>query len=130
MILYGPGLNILPSIHEKVVSEIDIFPTIFSLLNIPYENRSIGRNIFSDNMNKGYAFLFSAATQRFAMLSDSHLLIHSYPKSYKIFNPWDFSVSPEELFIKNETKLLASISEGIFETARYLRYIKNNKNDF
>ena len=78
-------------------------------------------------MNNGYAFLFSAATQRFAMLSDSHLLIHSYPKSYKIFKPLDFSVSPKELFIKNETKLLASISEGIFETARYLRYANSQK---
>ena len=82
LIFYGPGLNILPSTYEKVASEIDIFPTIFSLLNISYENRSIGRNIFSNNENDGLAFLFSAASQRYALLSDSQLIIHSYPELY------------------------------------------------
>ena len=130
LIFYGPGLNISPSVYKKVASEIDIFPTIFSLLNIPYENNSIGRNIFSAN-NEPLAFLFSAATQRYALLSDSHLIIHSsYPESYKIFNPWDLSTTPKELAINKKTELLVNISEGIFETARYLRYIKNNKNDF
>ena len=56
LIFYGPGLNILPSTYKKVSSEIDIFPTIFSLLNIPYENSSIGRNIFSDNIARGLSY--------------------------------------------------------------------------
>ena len=37
--IYGPGLDIQPTRHENIMSEIDVFPTLFSLLNIPYQNK-------------------------------------------------------------------------------------------
>ena len=34
MIMYGPGLDIKSSVYDGIVSQIDIFPSLLSLLNI------------------------------------------------------------------------------------------------
>ena len=122
MIMYGPGLNIIPSVYDGIVSEIDIFPSIFSLLNIPYENHSLGRNLFENQKTVKLAFLFSASSQRYGLVTNSQYLIHSSADSYNLFNPYDISSTPNELEISSISENLAAISTGLYETARYLRY--------
>ena len=122
MIFYGPGLNILPSIHEKVVSEIDIFPSIFSLLNIPHENHSLGRKFLENPKTEQLAFLFSASSQRYGLVTNSQNLIHSTTESYNLFDPFDISSSPIELEISSKSENLVTLSTGFYETARYLRH--------
>jgi len=122
MIMYGPGLNIFPSVYEGIVSEIDIFPSIFFLLNIPYENHSLGRNLFAAEKSDNLAFLFSASSQRYGLVTNSQYLIHLSADSYNQFDPFDISSTPKELEISSISENLAALSTGFYETARYLRY--------
>ena len=39
-----------------------------------------------------------------------------------MFNPFDFSLTPKELEIKPQDEKMAEISNGFYESARYLRY--------
>ena len=68
------------------------------------------------------AFLFSASSQRYGLITNSQYLIHSSAYNYKVFNPFDFSLTPKELEIKPQDEKMAAISTGLYETAQFLRY--------
>ena len=43
--IYSPGLNIAHEKIDEVASSIDLMPTIMGLLNVPYINTSLGRDL-------------------------------------------------------------------------------------
>ena len=122
MIMYGPGLDIKSSVYDGIVSQIDIFPSLLSLLNIPHKNSSLGRNLFANHKTEELAFLFSASSQRYGLITNSQYLIHSSAYNYQVFNPLDSSLTPKELEIKSQDEKMAAISTGLYETAQFLRY--------
>ena len=44
---------------DKVVSLVDVFPTVAAMMGIKYQTQSLGRNVFSVPEEQNQAFLFS-----------------------------------------------------------------------
>lgn len=115
-LIYGPKLIKGGRVIDKVVSSVDVLPTIVSLLGIPYINRTLGRDMFEER--KRYAFM-----NRLGILDDEFFLaVHPdgsyYLHRYRSNNPLkDVSAEYPERF-----KELRRMYEGFYETSRYMLY--------
>ncbi|MDP7027978.1 MAG: sulfatase-like hydrolase/transferase [Candidatus Marinimicrobia bacterium] len=126
--MYGPGLGIQPKRHSSIMSEIDLFPTLLSLLNISHHNASLGRDILDQEMSISTAFMFSASSQNYALLTSSKYIINSSTNQFQLFDPLDISAEPVQILPDYQTPYLLSLAEGYYETARYLRYLNSRVN--
>lgn len=60
-LFYAPNI-ILPSINDKLTSQIDIAPTILNILNISSKNSFLGKDMFSEkDINKDFSFIVSGS---------------------------------------------------------------------
>ena len=48
LIIYSPLLEDMPKIFNQAATQIDVFPTVRGLLNIPYENNSLGIDLLKE----------------------------------------------------------------------------------
>ncbi len=74
LILYSPLFDDAPKQFSQFGSQIDIFPTIMGLLNIPYQNNSLGVDLFK--VKRPYTYF----------VSDNHLGCIN-EKYFYIYNP-------------------------------------------
>ena len=119
LIIYSPGLNITHREIDEVVSSIDLMPTIMSLLNVPYTNTTLGRDLLLEKSYTGYSFLFTASNSTYGLLSNDYFVYTNVTGKHLIYNKKDGTLinnmNPE---IENMIKL----NEGYYHISRYLRY--------
>lgn len=53
-IIYAPFFNDMPQVFSQLGGQIDVFPTILGLLNIPYVNNSMGIDLFREKRDYTY----------------------------------------------------------------------------
>lgn len=46
-IIYAPGIIDQPKVHEQVASLVDLLPTALGMTGLPYENRTMGRDLLN-----------------------------------------------------------------------------------
>ena len=117
--LYVKGLNILYEEIDKVVSSIDLMPTIMGLLNVPYTNTSLGRDILSDKSYPSYSFLFTASNSTYGLISNDYFVHTDVMGKHMIYN------NKDETLINNmnpEIENMIKLNEGYYHISRYLRY--------
>jgi len=104
--IYAPGF-IKPMNNNKLMSQIDLMPTLFGLLNFDYDSKFYGQDVLKDDY-KPRAFI--ATYQDLGLIKDNVLTIISPVKQSKQFalkqidNPklgTDFSIYYEENFFEN-----------------------------
>ena len=71
LLIYGPGI-IKPKIISKLSSQIDLMPTLFSILNWSYESKFYGENILDDNFRER---AFIGTYQKLGFLRKDRLVI-------------------------------------------------------
>lgn len=71
LILYSPALNMRHKKFEQIGGQIDIFPTILHILNVPYLNNTLGIDLFAQRR----PFIFFSADEKLGVLNDSLYLI-------------------------------------------------------
>lgn len=96
-IVYSPGF-IQPRRVEKLCSQIDLMPTIFSLLHFSYDSKFYGRDILAPDYNQR-AFL--ATYQDLGYYSDDVLTVLSPVRRIRQFDvretgPWSHTETPKE----------------------------------
>ena len=117
--IYSPGLNIVHEEIEEVASSIDLMPTIMGLLNVPYINTSLGRDLLSDKSFQGYSFLFTASNSTYGLLSNNYFVHTNVTGKHLISN------RKNGTFINNtnpEIENMIKLNEGYYHTSRDLRY--------
>ncbi len=74
LIFYAPKLITKPKQFNKVAGEVDLLPTIASLVNQPYLNSTLGRDLLDPQFdNSRYAYTVThGTTQRIGLISDRH----------------------------------------------------------
>ncbi|MCG9792891.1 LTA synthase family protein [Flavobacterium algicola] len=77
--IYSPGF-ILPQQYNKLMSQIDIMPTVFGLLNFNYQSKFFGQDVLNLNY-KPRALI--ATYQDLGLIKDNVLTILSPKQSYK-----------------------------------------------
>lgn len=96
-IVYSPGF-IQPRRVEKLCSQIDLMPTIFSLLHFSYDSKFYGRDILAPDYNQR---AFMATYQDLGYYSDDVLTVLSPVRRIRQFDvretgPWSHTETPKE----------------------------------
>lgn len=96
-IVYSPGF-IQPRRVDKLCSQIDLMPTIFSLLHFSYDSKFYGRDILAPDYNQR---AFMATYQDLGYYSDDVLTVLSPVRRIRQFDvretgPWSRTETPKE----------------------------------
>ncbi|UEG50031.1 LTA synthase family protein [Ferruginibacter lapsinanis] len=126
LLFYAPKL-IQPKWVNSICSQIDIFPTIATMLRIPYTNNALGRNIIDTvaATNK-CAFVMDHDLKTIGVVTDQYCFQTNLQSGKQIFvsvlNNEPIQPSAETDSMKN---YLSELTSAYYETAKYL--ILNNK---
>ena len=104
-IVYSPGF-IRPQRVEKLCSQIDLMPTVFSLLHFSYDSKFYGQNILAPEYNQR---AFMATYQDLGYYSDDVLTVLSPVRCIQQFDvtltePWHHTESVRETLVDNLVK--------------------------
>lgn len=84
LLFYAPAL-LQPKLVTSVCSQIDIMPSVAGLLNIPYHNNSMGRNLFDTGVAaKEYAFIINHDTRDIGLVSDSFYFLKTSKQAKQV----------------------------------------------
>ncbi len=123
-LIYAPHL-LQPMLRSEVVSQIDVLPTIAGLIQQPYINTTLGRNVLDTAKRNNYAFITNTAGT-IGMVTDEFYFTKNlnYPQEqlmYMNYVPKNYSTAQ----LDSVKKRLSEQTTAIFETARYM--LMNNK---
>ena len=104
LIIYGPHI-IKPAVVSKLSSQVDLMPTIFSIMNWSYQSKFYGEDILDDNFNER---AFIGTYQKLGFLRNNMLVILEPDKiihEYQIAHQGLYDVKYEEVDPFQEDKL-------------------------
>lgn len=120
LIIYSPEFEDMPKRLNQFGGQIDVFPTVMGLLNRPYENNSLGIDLFKEK--RPYAYFVSDNT--LGCIDDKYFYI--YNPETKIDGLYDYrnenvnNLKPEHLAVADSMK---NYAVSMMLTADYL--VKN-----
>lgn len=128
--IYAPGF-IEPKRYTNLMSQIDIMPTLFGLLNFNYQSKFYGQDVLKPDY-KPRALI--ATYQDLGLIKDNILTIISPVRKVKQFQlnlqpkaglDKDFQIFYEQKPLKNERTDLINETISYYQTASYM--LKNKK---
>lgn len=129
-LIYSPGF-IQPAVYNKMVSQIDLMPTLFGLLNFNYKTKFFGQDVLKTDYQPR---AFIATYQDLGLLKDNVLTILSPKQKVKQFNlklepkdnvTADFQIHYEQIPISKENTKLVNETISYYQTASSI--LKNKK---
>ena len=125
LLFYAPAL-LTPQKRSEAVSQIDVLPTIAGMLQMPYTNTTLGRDVLDTSKNENAAFIIYHAPGWIGVVNDDYF----YRKNIRIKKDELVPVrsglpvlsKAQEDSVKNKMSILTS---AIYETARWM--LVNNK---
>ena len=84
LLIFAPG-HIKPARVDRIMSQIDVAPTVLGLMNMTYDSDFLGRDIFKDTENPPRAFI--STYQKLGYLTSDSLLVlgpRKYAAQYRI----------------------------------------------
>ncbi len=114
MIFYSPGY-ITPSKFEKLTAQIDIGPSILGLLNLSYESKFFGQDVFK--MSDDKQRLFISTYQSLGYIKNNKLVILGPNKKLSTFAP-DFKTGSSKPIASE--KWLTDEAIANYQLASYL----------
>ena len=125
LLFYAPAL-LSAERRQEVVSQIDVLPTIAGLLQMPYTNSTLGRNLLDSSKKENAAFIIYHAPGWIGLVNDHYF----YRKNIRI--------QKEELVpvrnglpaltsqqVDSIKKNMGTLATAIYETAQWM--LVNNK---
>ena len=119
--IYAPGL-VKRSNNNKLMSQIDLMPTLFGLLNFDYQSKFYGQDVLKESY-KPRAFV--ATYQDLGFIKDNVLTILSPVKQSKQFElkrieneklNLDFQIFYDEILMKNKRQDLIKEATAYYQT--------------
>lgn len=125
LLFYAPSL-LLPQKHSEPVSQIDVLPTIAGMLQQPYTNSTLGRDLLDTTKKMNAAFIIYHAPGWIGVVSDDYF----YRKNIRIKKEELVPVKNNlpELDVKQQDSVKARLSiltSALYETSRWM--LLNNK---
>jgi len=125
LLFYGPNF-INKNRVNKISSQVDVLPSIAGLCKISYTNKTIGRDLFDSSAFKEFAFIFDPEFGQIGVISENYFYRRQASTGREelvsIINNDATDTNPG---VTDITKKLRMLSEGIYETSRYM--LANNK---
>jgi phosphoglycerol transferase MdoB-like AlkP superfamily enzyme len=126
LLFYAPYI-LKPQRRTEVVSQIDVLPTIAGMVQKPYVNTTLGRDLLDPAKKHHYAFITNTAG-KIGMVTDDFYFIRNlnFPDS-KIVPVRDSSSRFNKAQRDSIHRKLDAFTTAFFETARYM--LMNNQAD-
>jgi phosphoglycerol transferase MdoB-like AlkP superfamily enzyme len=127
LLFYAPKL-LVPQKREEVVSQIDVLPTVASLIHQPYYNTTLGRDLLDPNKKANGAFVIHHDEGKLGWITDSFYFTKNIRFEQEMIYPLRSNKvhwTPQQ---EAEMKKKASaITTAFYETAKWM--LVNNKKD-
>ena len=127
LLFYAPYL-LSPQKRTEVVSQIDVLPTIAGMLQQPYTNTTLGRDLLDSTKKEHAAFIIYHAPGWIGVVGDDYF----YRKNIRIkkeeFVPMKNNLKPLSKQQEDSAKKhMSELTSSIYETARWM--LLHNKNE-
>lgn len=124
LLFYAPYL-LKPQQHQEVVSQIDVLPTIAGMLQQPYVNTTLGRDLLDPFKKNNFAFVTNTAGKIGVVTDDFYFITNlDFPDEQMV--PVRYS---DRSYTKSQRdsvqQQLSKFTSAFYETARYM--LMNNK---
>lgn len=133
LLFYAPGL-LQPQTVEKKVSQLDVLPSITSLMNKPVLNKTMGRDIFfnpaasDSDLNNNHAFVYDFDMRLLGLVSGTYFFKYNLQtKEENVYSLRNNDPLPKGIPSDALVSKFRDLTLGYYETARYLLY--HNKKD-
>ena len=126
LLFYAPAL-VQPKLVHAACSQIDIMPSVASLLKVPYHNNSMGRNLFDTApATEKYAFIIDHESKDIGLVNSQYYFIRNLKTNKtNIVSVTDNSPVQSSVETDSIKNAMAHLTDAYYETARYLLF--NNK---
>jgi phosphoglycerol transferase MdoB-like AlkP superfamily enzyme len=125
LLLYAPAL-LIPQLHKETVSQIDVLPTIAGLLQQPYSNSTLGRDLLDPLKKEHAAFIIYHAPGWIGVVNNDYFFRKNIRIQKEELVPINNNLPPlsaaQEDSVKKKMSILTS---AMYETARWM--LVNNK---
>jgi len=125
LLFYAPYL-LMPQRRIETVSQIDVLPTIAGMVQQPYVNTTLGRDLLQPTKQNNYAFIIYHDEGKIGVVTDSYY----FTKNLNFLEEHLYPIAGEELpytFAQQDSikKKLTGVTTAIYETGRWM--LMNNK---
>jgi phosphoglycerol transferase MdoB-like AlkP superfamily enzyme len=115
-----------PQRRSEVVSQIDVLPTVAGMLQQPYVNTTLGRDLLNPAKQNNYAFIIYHDEGRIGILTDTYY----FTKNINFVEEHLYPVAGEELpytLAQQDSikRKLTNVTTAIYETGKWM--LMNNK---
>jgi phosphoglycerol transferase MdoB-like AlkP superfamily enzyme len=129
LLFYAPKLLPSKRVHD-ICSQVDVLPTIASLVKNPYHNNTFGRNLFDTAgtilPQKKYAFIIDHDTKTVGLISNEYYFFKNLKTgSQKLVSMLNNDPPPQNTTTDSVKNNLSHLTDAWYETAKYL--LLNNK---
>jgi phosphoglycerol transferase MdoB-like AlkP superfamily enzyme len=127
LLFYAPYL-LKPERRKEVVSQIDVLPTIAGMIQQPYVNTTLGRDLLDPNKKNNFAFITNAAG-KIGLVNDDfyfskNVFREKFPDEQLV--PVRYTDMPYTKVQRDSIQqTMSAFTTAFFETARYM--LMNNK---
>ncbi|HVU95917.1 MAG TPA: sulfatase-like hydrolase/transferase [Puia sp.] len=130
LLIYAPKL-IAPRRVTKTCSQVDVLPTLAGLCHIPYKNTALGRDLLDSarySNDKELAFIYNPDQESISVVHNGYVyrLLQKTGKE-QMASVLNNDPVPDSVMNGPVKKELRQLTEGVFETAKYM--ILRNKKD-
>jgi phosphoglycerol transferase MdoB-like AlkP superfamily enzyme len=124
-LFYAPFL-LEPQLHNEVVSQIDVLPTVAGLIHQPFLNSTLGRNVLDSSRKNDFAFVIHHDEGRIGVITDSFY----YEKNINFPDEQLISLNGQPLLFSKRSQdsikaEMSSLTTGFYETSKWM--LMNNK---
>ncbi|MCB0702358.1 MAG: sulfatase-like hydrolase/transferase [Ignavibacteriae bacterium] len=71
LLFYSPKLIVQPKVFSEMAGQIDVYPSIMGLLELPFENNTLGINLFKEKR----PYIYFNVDDKYAVLDNEWLMI-------------------------------------------------------
>lgn len=127
LLFYAPSI-LSPRVHTEPVSQIDVLPTIAGMLQQPYTNSTLGRDLLDTSKKENAAFIIYHAPGWIGVVGDDYF----YRKNIR-FNKEELVPVKNGLPILSAAqqdsakKHMSTLTSAMYETARWMLLNNSNK---
>ncbi|MCS3530074.1 LTA synthase family protein [Chryseobacterium sp. JUb7] len=128
-LIFSEGF-IKPQKFTKLMSQIDVMPTLFGLLNFNYQSKFLGQDVFSKEFQpKAYV----ATYEDLGFIKDNYLTVISPVKKVKQYSlsqqpsklSPDFNIYYDEKYLKKQNQNLVNETISAYQSTSY--WVKTNQ---
>jgi phosphoglycerol transferase MdoB-like AlkP superfamily enzyme len=123
LLFYAPEL-LPPQMHNEVVSQIDILPTVAALTGQHYTNTTLGRDVLNNKNGNHYAFIIYHDEGQIGLMTDNYYFTKNINFPKEELHPLPGVVYTKQQ--KDSIKLkMSEVTTAFYETAKWM--LINNK---